>query len=294
MKAIWSFWTKPLTSFQASSWLSERHHYFGWVLSYFCARNFFSQTVLYTDELGAKILIDGLGLDFDEVHTGMNELDEYHPHFWAIGKIYTYQVQQEPFIHLDSDVFLWKPLPEALLVGPVFTQNPEYFTPGDSWYQIEKFDVIKNDNGWLPMELVWYKESKGTHKAECCGIMGGNYIEFIQYYADQSIKLVDRNQQAWERLGRDNILVEQYLLSSCLEYHQNNPDSGFSDVRVHHLFHSSEDAFNPESARNVGYTHLIGGAKKNKQLLFKLEERIKRCFPDHYEKCVTLANENLY
>ena len=45
----------------------------------------------------------------------------------ALGKLIAYSIQDGPFVHIDNDVFLWKPLPQELLQAPVFAQCPEYF-----------------------------------------------------------------------------------------------------------------------------------------------------------------------
>ena len=43
---------------------------------------------------------------------------------------------------------------------------------------------------------------------------------------------------------------------------------------------------NPNRAREVGYTHLIGGAKRNEKWLKRLEERVARDYPAQYERCM--------
>jgi hypothetical protein len=47
--------------------------------------------------------------------------------WWTLGKLHAYRSQTTPFVHLDSDVYLWSPLPRRLTSAPVFGQNPERF-----------------------------------------------------------------------------------------------------------------------------------------------------------------------
>jgi len=75
------------------------------------------------------MLVDGIGLEFDRVSTSLNALDAHDPGWWALGKLYTYRAQREPFVHLDNDVFLWRPLPERLASAPLLAQNPEPLRP---------------------------------------------------------------------------------------------------------------------------------------------------------------------
>ena len=108
-------------------WRSQAHHLFSWVLSLETVRKHFPRTAVFTDDEGARLLIDQLGLEFDEVSTELNALDQHDADWWALGKVWTYRAQSEPFIHFDSDVFLWNALPDLLTSASVIAQNPDVF-----------------------------------------------------------------------------------------------------------------------------------------------------------------------
>src|SRR5690349_4701476 len=114
MRAVWSFWTKPFRAYHRHLWTSPLHHLLAWVLSVETARAHYPRTALFTDEEGARLLIDGLKLEFTTVSTELARLQGESPDWWTLGKLWTYRAQSEPFIHIDSDVFLWKRLPPAL------------------------------------------------------------------------------------------------------------------------------------------------------------------------------------
>jgi len=98
------------------------------------------------------------------------------------------------------------------------------------------------------------------------------------------------NQALWPTLGvRDNILVEQYFLAACLEYHQQHRPGGADRLGVETLFPSSAEAFRPHAATRAGYTHLIGGAKSNPAIAARLEQRLRRDHPHHYRRCLDWA-----
>src|SRR5687767_1744547 len=139
MRAIWSFWSKPFARHHHRVWASPRHHLFSWVLSVRTAVRHYGPAVLYTDTAGAKLLVDRIGLEFDEVHTDLDALDAVDEGWWALGKLYAYRAQREPFVHIDSDVFLWQRLPPQLEQAPLLAQNPEPFVAGQSYYQPEVF-----------------------------------------------------------------------------------------------------------------------------------------------------------
>lgn len=289
MNAVWSFWSKPYLDTRNRIWCSEKQHWLSWILSLQQARKFFDKTVLFTDDYGAKMLVDGLELEFDGVSTALNDLDSEDARWWALGKIHTYSSQNEPFVHIDNDVFLWKPLTVDSETA-LFAQNPEYFDVGASFYMPEQITpLIKMSGGWLPREWEWYLSSGLAQRAESCGVFGGNDTDFIKNYAKTALKMIQHpaNSEVWanlnERVER-NILVEQYLLSACIEYY-NNSNWGVRSLDIRYVFNSMDDAFEPGKAAAAGYTHLIADTKKNKALAIDLENRVKQDYPDTYEKC---------
>ncbi len=181
--------------------------------------------------------------------------------------------------------------PAGLVDGlPVFAQNPEPIFDSN-WYRPEAFDRALRtiDGGWLPAEWTWYRSAGVGQRAECCGIVGGNRVDFINHYARTGIRLIEEpsNQRAWaslnDKIGH-NILLEQYLLSACLEYHRSRPGSPYRDVSIAYLFHNPGDSLDEERAKHLGYTHLWG-AKRNGEVAHRLESRVMRDYPEYHERC---------
>ena len=298
MNAVWSFWSKPYLEARKSIWCSERQHLLSWILSLQQARKFFDRTVLFTDDYGARMLVDGLQLEFDGVSTALDNLGNHDSKWWALGKIYTYSSQNEPFIHIDNDVFLWKPLPVNSQTA-IFAQNPEYFEVGASFYMPEQIEsLVNNHGGWLPREWIWYRSSGLPQRAESCGVFGGGNTEFISYYAKLALEMIEHpfNNHLWSTLGEHverNILLEQFLLSACIEYYKNLPGNSSQSLDIHYLFNSMADAFDPGKASNAGYTHLIADTKKNKTLAKDLEKRVEKDYPEAFEKCLRFDGCNI-
>jgi hypothetical protein len=291
MRAVWSFWSTPYHAHYHRVWHSERHHLLSWVLSVGEACRHYPDTWLVTDSAGARLLVDRLALPFRHVDLRLDRLHaSCDEEWWVLGKLTAYAAQTAPFLHLDNDVVLWRPLPTAVTDAPVFAQNPEIFYLEDqSLYRLEPFvNGIARFGGWLPPEWSWYVEQRGT-RALCCGIFGGHNLDFIRHYADRAIEIIRHpsNQAVWPTLGvRDNILVEQYFLAACLEYHRHSAASPHRGLEAAYLFQSSADAFDPPCATKVGYTHLIGDAKNDRYIAKRLEMRVQCDYPDYYEKCL--------
>jgi hypothetical protein len=294
-RAVWSFWSRPFQATHRELWRSERHHLLAWIISVETARRHYPETALYTDSGGARLLVDRLGLQFDHVSLLLDGIDGRHPGWWNLGKLYAYRAQEAPFLHLDSDVFLWSPLPALLQTAGVAAQNWEEFEFGSdaSWYQpVATEAAVRAVGGWLPEEWTW-QTRRQVGRALCCGILGGHSVDFIRHYADLAIRIMEHpdNLAAW--LGEEDryatcVLFEQFLLGACLDFHRGRPGSPFADVDVHCLFATAADSWTPEAARRVGYTHLIGAAKRDPILARRLEARVRRDHPEHHERICRL------
>jgi hypothetical protein len=292
MRAVWSFSTRPFRSYYKDLWASEKHHLLAWVLSVETARRHYPDTALVTDSNGARLLVDGLGLPFASVSTALDALPELRQEWFNLGKLYAYRSQTAPFVHIDSDVFLWRRLPPWIEKARVFGQNPERVSvDGASFYRPEACtEAIRSSGGWLAEEWSWYLASGGD-EAVNCGVVGGRDVGFIAHYADLAIQTIEhpRNQAAWSLLEAnvaDGCLVEQFLLSACLAYHRGRTASPFCDVRVRYLFRSFPGALDERRAARLGFTHLINGAKKNPTLMERLENRVRQEHPRFYERCL--------
>ncbi|MCC6718649.1 MAG: hypothetical protein IT555_12260 [Acetobacteraceae bacterium] len=292
MRAVWSFWSAPYREHYHHTWPSEKAHLLAWILSVGEASKHYPATALYTDSAGKRLLVEGLGLRFGQVELALDGLDGSDTHWWVLGKLAAYAAQTAPFVHLDSDVFLWARLPPAMEAAGILAQNPEFFEFHDqSLYRLDAFlDGIGRDGGWIPEEWHWYARRRGNG-AVCCGILGGSQTGFIRHYAQAAAAVIrhPRNQAAWPKLGvRDNILVEQYFLAACLEYHRQVAEAAHAGVAAAYLFESSRAAFDPANAARAGYTHLIGEAKRNPEIAARLERRVRADYPEHYARCLAL------
>jgi hypothetical protein len=294
MHAVWSFWSAPFRAHRAAAWGSDRSHLLAWALSVETARPHVSGVRLVTDTLGAHLLVDELGVEFDEVSLSLDRLERTDPAWWSVGKLVAISEQREPFIHVDADVFLWSALPAWLTSAPVFAQNPEPFQAGGSYYRPEAFEEALAD-GWLPAEWGWHRQHDVQPRGECCGIVGGTHVEFLRHYAEQALRLVhDPHNVHRLRSIRDRppltITVEQYLLSACIEHHRNRADSPYADVTIRYLFDSWAHATDDNAAAAAGFTHLIADTKRDPGTARRLEDRVARDHPDLYDRCLRITD----
>jgi hypothetical protein len=291
---VWSFWSKPYRERRGSQWLTDFHARLAWGLSVILARQSYPNTALVTDDDGARLLVDQLKLPFDRVSLELNALHDHDPGWWALGKLYAYRLQTEPFVHIDSDVFLWKRLPSELEAASVFAQSPEVFDPDrdEQWYPLRAVEQSVGTTGWLPdawRACSW--GSAGSLTASNCGIIGGQRTDVLREFAEQGVRTVEAPENApgwatWGDKGFCNVLVEQFLLNAVVEHRRvSSHDAADRDLRVEYLFPTEAAAYDPREAEARGYTHLIGGAKRNPELMADLEARMRADYPEIAERC---------
>lgn len=296
MRAVWSFWSKPFRREKGRMWPSPLHHLLAWGLSLRLARRHYPDTMLVTDTPGKLLLVDQLGLSFRQVSTELDSLRGADAGWWALGKLVAYRMQDVPFVHMDTDVFLWKPLPAAVASAPVFAQCPEDHPPLDLWcgpHEVEPaFEAAGLD---LPPEWQWSRSAHVPFYREAnCGIMGGHRTDFIGYYAELAMNLMldPAHAAAWNRFpdrAGFNMVVEQFLLHACVEFHRSHPSSPFRGLSMRYLFSSYEEALDQRVAARAGFTHLLGDAKSNPFLAQRLEQRSREEDLGFYQHCLQVS-----
>lgn len=296
MQAVWSFWSKPFNAGRKDVWREPRHHLLAWGLSLRLAQRHYPDTRLVTDKAGKRLLVEQFGLEFGAVSTELEALRDENPEWWALGKLFTYSMQDRPFVHIDYDVFLWKPLPAHVVDAPVFAQCPEFHPPLDEWAGPADVEAAFSRHGLvLPVEWTWWRALGQTaYREENCGIVGGQRVDFLRHYANSALKLVrdPAHGPVWRQLPHlhgYNMAVEQMMLAACVDYHCFHPESLYRGVQIRYLFPSWDAAFDPVRAARAGYTHLLGDAKRDPAVARRLEERIRSEDPELYRRCVRLG-----
>lgn len=296
LRAIWSFWSRPFQQHYAASWGDPVTHSLSWVVSVHAARQHYPDTLLVTDTPGKQLLVDRLSLPFTAVTTELDRLDHHDYGWWALGKLVAYGLQTAPFVHIDSDAYLWKRLPPALEQAPVLAQHPESYVADHGCYRPDTIErAMAMEGGILPPEWEWARSRGPELNAANCGILGGQDTAFLRHYARTAIALIERpeNAAAWRRIGdkrAHNVVLEQFLLSACLGYHCWNDSSPFRGVRVEYLFPTWDDATDANQAARHGFTHLMAWSKATRAARWRLERRVRRDHPDYLRRCELAAN----
>lgn len=281
MKAVYSFISTPFRAGGTRTiggFADLEMFYCSWTLSVLNAKKHIGRVELVTDEYG-KELLSRLRLPFDKISTELEGID-YHHELWAIGKIHTYLMQEEPFLHIDHDVYLWQKLPARFDTAQLICQNTEHHDYYDPI--VTKFSEY---DGYKPTFIQEYIATHGKSIfALNMGVFGGQNIKAIQEMSEEALKTIahpanadllhdlKENHGGYYGLYNDfNLLVEQYYAGAYAV--QNN-------IPFEMILEKSQPP--------IAYTHLISESKRQPDIALILKKRCIRDCPDYYALIQTL------
>lgn len=290
-KLVHSLWTQPYLSsnFRVNGGYKNQYYFFlSAVLSFHSFKKSIpnSKFELVTDDYGKQLLVDELGLPYDSVDLKLNNVMANND-VWSIGKLHAFQ-QDEPFLHVDFDAYLFKPLSDKFLNADVIVCNDENDYPiyNNSINQIVG-DVIISDN--IYKNVFNDYELKNSVCSYNMGIFGGNNVKLIKEYSERSLKMFELNKYSF-LMGNNPALtcfIEQIYLAYFLKEKNVLPDC----LLEYNWIHNQKEHI--KSASNVGFTHLVAESKKNSEILKSLENRVKEDHPEYFQKLQILKNRCL-
>lgn len=268
-------------------WPEHSAHLLSWCLSCLQLKKYYGEVELFTDRLGKRILIDHLQLPYSKVHLSLDGLAQFQDQLWALGKILTYSAQTRPFIHVDSDVYLFSRFPGKVENAGLLCQNfdvnhKEYYSA---------FETIDEHGIQLPEVMTSERKTAICLVACNAGILGGNDWKFFREYGKIAFRIVAENEHKLARLHfpRFNIILEQYLFY-CLARKRNK--------KITPLFAQLNDGappvdwvrFNTVPHRQK-YIHMISGFKRNAELYNKVLLLIRTEYPHYYYRVRKLLED---
>ncbi len=294
MKIVQSFWSTPL--FQelggkklhqySGRWLHWRYHLMSWALSCLKLREFYPEVCLVTDKIGKELLIDQMQLPYTEVQVRLDEINSYDPNLWALGKIYTYRIQKEPFLHVDADVFTWKKFDEDLLKAPLIAQSEEQ--DFDSFYLPILEDIYQHCSS-VPSILRTYCPPAGKSvNGANAGIFGGQNLDFFQDYTQRIFAFIDSNQK---ELKQVKVTMINAVLEQVLFYYLARDKGIPISYYLPELLQPFEEVVRFNLLPNVShYIHAIGDFKQKEWICGEIELRLRFEFPEYYSKLLKRFN----
>lgn len=300
-KIIQSFWSKPFIKHKdfseitekmhrkSGGWLSEEIYYMSCALSCLKLKEFYNNVELVTDDFGKQLLIDELNLPYTSVRTDLEEINHISEELWAIGKLIAYKIQDEPFLHVDNDVFIWNAFPENILIESDFVvQHAEKEIEfGKKLCQ----DIYNNFEGFTP-ELLNYTLKGGLIEEVSSynfGVFGGNNIEFIKFYVDFVFDFIEKNSKNLSKVmtGALSVYLEQGIFHQLSNQYNMKVGKLFDEVENFDFFYQFD------KIPNMYYIHTIGGAKRNPIINEQIYLNLLNEYPEYHSKIKSLNKQIL-
>lgn len=292
-KIIQTFWvseTQENIFKNSGGFICPEIYYMSWAFSCLQLTKFYDEVELHTNQAGKKILIDLLGLPYTKVFLSLETdfMDTLLPSMWAYCKIHTYSLQEEPFLHVDGDVFIWEAFDDEILKKSLVVQNI------DENLSVYKhcLATIQNQAHFLP---EWVTIDQAQIKAFNAGVIGGNDISFFKEYTRLAFEFYEKNKFCFEDLHRENKhihIVPEQLLPYVLAKKQ-NIETAFQNTKIvtpdngefSHFFEIDKIPF------EGNYIHLLGNSKKSKVyndfVIFILEQE----YPQYFDKIISIYKQ---
>jgi len=281
MKIIQSFWGGKDKRIENNyGWSDYRFHWLGWMLSSHQLVKYYNQVELYTDEFGYDILIRKLKLPYTKVHVMLDELNDLPGGAWAMAKIKVYSMQNEPFLHVDGDVFIFEPFPAKLTGSPLIAQNLEFTTD----YYLNMWENIHPHLTYLPRQMEDFHH-KRSNTAYNMGIAGGNDIDFFKKYTRLSTDFVHKNKSAWSEIDlfNFNIFFEQVLFCEYAKEEKKEVSVLITESVDDNEYLGFDEFENVPDKRT--YLHLLGNLKRDVGVCHRM---LQYCWYHHPEWIKTL------
>lgn len=287
MKVIQTLWSsnKQLQE-DAFGWLSPQHHLMSWALSCLSLKEHYQDLTLYSDSQAAHILIDKIGLPYSEVVVAYDNF-KCLPIHWALAKVKTYSMQERPFLHVDGDIYLSRPLPKRIEKSRLAAQNREY---GTSYYKRMMDRLLACTEIRIPdyLEQGLREESVSSYNM---GFFGGKDLDFIQRYCEEVFKFFEENHLNDPACSHSaiscNVIFEQVFFAVMADKENRKVatvlqramrDEGYTGKDFCDVIHFNKHRF----------FHLLGGHKLDKNNCRKLELILLCKYPETYKRITDL------
>ncbi len=247
MKVIFSYWSKAKTDEHQSVFkeLAAVSNYF--------AKQHGYETVLYADGPGEILLKD---IEYDNI-IRMPEytLDKFPKTGWSLGKLFATSMMNEPFLHLDFDLFLFKPIEQK------FLEKPAVFFHDEIWMD----EILANSSFVIKRSPELLKNNK-NYRSYNCAIFGGTdykaFKEVAKYICDFAVEnsdFLEKMSSQQRVLKRKNLVSHFIYLAMLLEQLWMPQLLKKRNIPIETILYNPEmDGFiNKNYAENIDFTNLV-------------------------------------
>ena len=196
-------------------------------------------------------------------------------------------MQQKPFLHVDGDIYLPRPLPKRIEKSRLAAQNREY---GTSYYKRMMDRLLACPGIRIPhyLEKGLREESVSSYNM---GFFGGKDLDFIRRYCEEVFKFFEENRMNDPACSYSaincNVIFEQVFFAVMADNEKRKVatvlqramrDEGYTGKEFCDVVHFNRHSF----------FHLLGGHKLDSGNCRGLEIALIRKYPETYKKILSL------
>jgi FkbM family methyltransferase len=230
-------------------------NFYTFLLSFLTLKKYYGSVTMYCNRLAYDTFIKYIPYDNVIIIENKNTID-----WWSAYKLDIISIIDEPFIHVDSDVFIFDDIFRP------FINNKDYDIIVQNSFDIEIIDKEK----WI-FEICPIQKIK--NKSFLCGVIGFNDINKKEKYIKNTKKvkkLIENNLI----IGDYGFILEEYTLylttvNDDLKYFEVLPYDDIKDIY--------------SSGEKNNYTHMWFASKYVKTNIDLIKNKIKKDFSEYYE-----------
>lgn len=282
MKYVHSIWSTPSLSNNFDNYLDNKFikkNFYSYLLSALLIKKLGHTIELYCDEYSYEMYSK---IPYDKIHVVDFDSDGVSSKFWIWSKIKTQALINEPYIHIDGDVFLFRDIIGNKMENGNYKaviqslENKE--TIGEEFFNklyVDSITPFKNINS----RIKWDKYGLNAYN---CGVVGFYDMKIKNIYVKNAKNLlveISNNPDFNKSRGKYEgmfLIAEQSLLYYILEEKKVKPLEiiPFSEIK--------KRSYNWNSyANEIGYAHLLGYSKYKPEMIDKIKFKINKFFGEH-------------
>lgn len=230
-------------------------NFYTFLLSFLTLKKYYKSITMYCNRLAYDTFIKYIPYNKIVIIENKNTIE-----WWSAYKLDIISNMKDPFIHVDSDVFIFDDIFKPFI-------NNDYDIIIQNSFDIDIVDKEKWINNICPIE-------KFNNKSFLCGVVGFKDIKIKDKYIEDT-KIVKNLINENIVIGDRGFILEEFTLyltsiNNNLKYYEILP---YDDIKK--SIHKSGD--------NNKYTHMWFASKYMKSNIDLIKNKIKKEFSDYYE-----------
>lgn len=259
-------------------------------LSCLLLKRHFNSVSLYCNDIIGDLMTNIIKIPYDKVVITPNYMDKYAGcNLWAYPKVYTYSLQDNPFIHVDTDFFMFSSPSTNILTSELIGQNIEY---DDQMSNRNTMDRLLNAGVRFPSWVIEEYENNPILRVVNAGVLGGRNISFFKEYVEVINEFISDNLSILRTLsdGFVNSIYEQFFFYILAKKHQLNTgyftEGNYLSTTFNWL--PIDWGYSPKR----GYMHILAGLKRRLKSYIFVNDYLKYMSPEIHKAIFHVCAEN--